>query len=361
MTAIGVIGGYGSVGHETVAQLRAWGLGPIVVAGRDPTRSDVVVDAADPSTVERFCASLRLVINCSASSPVDRAVVATTAAAHGVPYVDPGGDEPVHELLSSRTLAEPVVLSAGMLPGLTALLPHQLGPERGSRLVGYAGGLDRFSLGAAADYLEVVNGSAGRTFAVWRNGSRVERAGVPAIDGRVPYFSESASGVPYLSAEMERLACHLDLAELTFFTVFPGARLRETLAAAGTGSVDAQAIVRASELDLFGRSRYQRLVFQLPAEPAKPTVVLSGKGSSELTGATAAIAAMAVLEGAVPPGVHFAADVLDPGWAKQLLVSADAVTDLRVFDAGPVSRGPIGSGTPTHEDTAESDVEEGSL
>jgi saccharopine dehydrogenase-like NADP-dependent oxidoreductase len=170
MTAIGVIGGYGSVGRATVAQLRAWGLGPIVVAGRDPTKADVMVDINEPATFERFCASLRLVINCAASSSRIRAMVADAAAANSVPYVDPGGDEPVYELLSGRAHAEPVVLSAGMLPGLTGLLPRQLVVERGSRLVCYVGGQDRFSLGAATDYLAVVNGSAGRTFAVWRNG-----------------------------------------------------------------------------------------------------------------------------------------------------------------------------------------------
>ncbi len=343
MTAIGVIGGYGSVGRATVAQLRAWGLGPIVVAGRNPAKADVVVDINEPTALERFCASLRLVINCAASSSRIRAMVADAAAANGVPYVDSGGDEPVYELLSGRAHAEPIVLSAGMLPGLTGLLPRQLVAERGSRLVCYVGGQDRFSLGGAADYLAVVNGSAGRTFAVWRNGSRVERAGVPPIEGEIPYFPEPASGVPFLSSEMERLAHHLDLAELVFYIIFPGARLRATLAAAHTDSVDAEAVVRASELDLFGRSRYQRLVFQLRGEPTMPTMVLSGKGSSELTGATAAMTGLAVLEGAVSPGVHFAADVLNPAWAKEKLLTADPVTGFRIFEAGPASRAPTGS------------------
>jgi hypothetical protein len=341
MTPIGVIGGHGSVGRETVAQLRAWGLGPIVVAGRNPATADVVVDVDEPATVERFFASLRLVVNCTASSPPVRAAVAGTAVASGVPYVDSGGDEPVHDLLSRRAHAAPVVLSAGMLPGLTGLLSRQLA-ERGSRLVGYVGGQDRFSLGAAADYLAVVNGSAGRTFAVWRNGSRVERAGVPAIEGKIPYFPEPASGVPYLSSEMERLARRLDLAELVFYTVFLGSRLRETLAGTGTGAVDAEAVVRASELDLFGRTRFQRLVFQLPGEPAAPTLVLSGKGSSELTGATAAMTALAVLDGAVSPGLHYAADALDPAWAARKLRTADAVTEFRTFEARSASRVPAG-------------------
>jgi hypothetical protein len=356
MTAIGVIGGYGSVGRAAVAQLRAWGLGPIVVAGRDPAKADVMVDISEPAALERFFASLRLVINCTAASAGIRAMVAAAAAAGGVPYVDPGGDEPVYELLSGRAHAVPVVLSAGMLPGLTGLLPRQLVVERGGRLVCYVGGQDRFSLGAATDYLAVVNGSAGRTFAVWRNGSRMERAGVPAIEGEVPYFPQPASGVPFLSAEMERLAHRLDLAELVSYTVFLGTRLRETLAATQLDSVDPEAVVRASELDLFGRSRYQRLVFQLRGEPTMPTMILSGQGSSELTGATAAMTGLAVLEGTVSPGVHFAAEVLDPAWAKEKLVTADAVTGFRMFEARPESRVPTGS-----QGLLEAGMEEGTV
>ena len=332
MTAIGVIGGYGAVGRETAAQLRAWGLGPVVTGGRDPAKADVVVDIGEPASLERFCAPLRLVVNCTASAPEIKAMAADAAAASGVSYVDPGGDEPVHELLSGKAHAAPVVLSAGLWPGLTSLLPRQIVTGPGGHLVCYAGGQDRFSIGGAADYLAAVSESAGRTFAVWRNGSRAERAG--AVEEDVPYFWRAATGVPYLSPEMERLAHRLRLRDLAFYTVF-GAHLRETLAAVHTGSVDAQAVVRASELDLFGRSRYQRLVFQLRSEPELPTIIVSGTGSSELTGATAAVTGLAVLEGAIAPGLHFAADVLDPAWAKEKLLTADAVTEFRTFEAKP--------------------------
>ncbi|MFB9235717.1 saccharopine dehydrogenase NADP-binding domain-containing protein [Plantactinospora siamensis] len=340
MTAIGVLGGYGSVGRATVAQLRAWGLGPVVVAGRDPGRADAVLDVDRPDSVRRFCASVGLVVNCTASPPPSRAAVAAAAVAAGVPYVDPGGDEPVHELLSGARPDRPVVLSAGMLPGLTALLPRRVVTGDGDRLVCYVGGQDRFSLGGAADYLAAVTGSVGRTFAVWRDGRRVERAGAPVLDGEVPYFSEPARGVPYLSAEMERLARRLRLAELVCYTVLPGVRLRETLAGAGADAVDAEAVVRASELDLFGRTRYQRLVFQSRGDPAGPTLIVTGRGSSELTGATAATTALAVLDGRVPPGLHFAADALDPGWAGRRLRMADAVTEFRTVEAGRPASAP---------------------
>jgi len=51
-----------------------------------------------------------------------------------------------------------------------------------------------------------------------------------------------------------------------------------------------------------------------------------------------AVTALAVLEGTVAPGVHFAADVLDPVWTAEKLRGVDAVTELRTFEAGPDSR-----------------------
>jgi hypothetical protein len=333
MTGIGVIGGYGAVGHATVAQLRAWDIGPVVVAGRDPSKADISLDLEDRVALERFCATVRLVVNCSGAPPRTRARVAETAAHAGVPYVDPGGDGAVHGLLAAARLERPVVLSAGMWPGLTGLLPRRLAPAPGSRVVCYVGGQDRFSVAGAADYLAAMDEGAGRIFAVWRDGARVEGAGVPVLDGDVPYFTEPASAVPFLSPEMERLGAHLELGELVFYTVLPGARLREILSATHRGGVDADAVVRASELDLFGRVPYQRVVVQLPDEPYAPTLVLSGAGSADLTGATAALTAATVLEGAIPVSLSYAADVLDPVRATDTLRSIEAVTELRIFEA----------------------------
>lgn len=334
MSTIGVLGGYGAVGGAVVRQLRTWALGPVVTAGRDPQRADVTVDIGATDDVAHFCASVQLVVNCTGAPADVRADVARAATSRGVPYVDAGGDEPVHELLSlPPATTQPAVLSAGMWPGLTGLLPQLLGPTRGSRLVCYVGGQDRFSLAGAADFLAAMDDVAGRVNAIWRNGSR-QVGGVHLLDGEVPYFTEPATGTPFLSPEMERLARRLSLAELVFYTVLPGARLRATLAATHAGAVDPEDVVRASELDLFGRSRYQRLVFQLRDQPRLPTLVLSGRSAAELTGAVTAAASRVVLDGAVPPGVHYAADVLDPVATKELLLSVDAVTGLRIFDAG---------------------------
>jgi hypothetical protein len=330
LNAVGVLGGYGAVGRVTVAQLRARRIGPVLVVGRDPARADLVLDVEDAADLERF----RLVVNCSGVPPQIRARIARMASAAGVPYVDPGGDEAVHALLSPVPPAVPVVLSAGMWPGLTGLLPRRLAPPPGSRLICYVGGQDRFSLAGAAQYLAAMANENRRTFAVWRGGARVEAADVPALDGDVPYFDEMAGAIPYLSPELERLAADVELAELVSYTVLPGAHLRQTLGSARRGRVDPEAVVRASRLDLFGRLPYQRLVATLPDEPGAPTIILTGAGSADLTGGMAARTAVTILEGGVRPGLHYAADVLDPVRAIDAMRTSSTVTQLRLVQAG---------------------------
>jgi hypothetical protein len=57
--------------------------------------------------------------------------------------------------------------------------------------------------------------------------------------------------------------------------------------------------------------------------------------------------------------LHFAADVLDPAWACERLRTADAVTELRMVAAGPVSRVPAG---PRERPEADQEgMEEGTL
>jgi hypothetical protein len=330
---VGVVGGYGAVGRAAVNQFLAWGVGPVMVGGRDKARAAVVVDVDDRASLDRFCAGCQVVVNCAGPSCEVLDKVARAALENGAHYVDPGGDDAVHASLSTVDGLS-AVLSAGMLPGLTGLLPRALAADGPARLTAYVGGRDRFTGTAAADYLASLRNGYGRSNAGWRGGHRAERVATPLIDAELPYFPEPVTAYPYLSTEMERLARALRLDELTFHNVFPGAHVRSALA--GT---DPAALVAASELDLFGREPYQRLVFELDGH----TMVLSARGASQLTGATTAMAAMAVLAGSVPPGVHFAADVLDPSWAVDRLRRARAaVTALEVFTgaaAGTVEEG----------------------
>ena len=340
---IGVLGGYGAVGSVALRQLASWGIGPLRIGGRDGDRAaglaaDLTgaievstVDVTDAGSLARFCDGCAVVLNCAgpARHLGDRAARAAVAAGAG--FVDAAGDDSLHAALANLGTARPVVLSAGMMPGLTGLLPRYLAGPYGreqlaaTRLTGYVGGRDRFTATAALDYLAV--DGYGEPLAAWRDGARRSRVLVPLDGVRPPSFPEPVTAAPYLAGETERLARRLGLGEVHWYSVFAGTRVLGALR--GTGG-PAQ-LCRAAELDLFGHEPYQHLVIELSGR-IDAALVLRGTGASALTGAAAAIATRAVHAGEVPGGVHHAAEVLDPAASAGLLRGSPAVRELTVAE-----------------------------
>jgi hypothetical protein len=230
------------------------------------------------------------------------------------------------------------VISAGMMPGLTGLLPRLLAADipGARRLTGWVGGRDRFTVTAALDYLASA-GSFGQAFAVWRDGRRVPDGTGPRGGVGVPFFPGPVSVSPFLSTEIERLVSALRIPEAAWYSVFDGEHLWQALSqSGGTPPERAPIVSRAADLDLFGAAPYQLVVVELAGDGRTETVVLRGSGASRLTGLTAALATRAVLDGTVPPGVHHAADVLRPQWTVDELCGSGGVSVERY--PGPADR-----------------------
>jgi hypothetical protein len=362
---VGIVGGYGAVGRAAARLLKAWRVGPLRIGGRrvdlarrfvqdelGPIASPAAVDVEDPADLAEFCTGCRVVVNCTGPSYrlVDRVALAAFAA--GADYVDPGGDAPVHRRLVGVDLASAgrtAVLTAGLMPGLTGLLPVWLsrqGFDRATRLTAYVGLVDHLTPAGAGDYLLSLGDGHGEAQAAWRNGARVSRALEPLTEVELPMFPGRVTAYPYLSAESERLARSLGLDEVRWYNVFDGggqilaalSRLRGAMVGEGDLDVAAAKLVQAAELDLFGRTPYQLLVFQLDGEadhrPRIRTLVMRGNDTYGLTGAVTAIAVAAVLNGEVAPGLYFAADALDPGTVVERLRSVPAVRTLKIME-GP--------------------------
>lgn len=360
-TEIAILGGYGTVGR-VVARILAQTAPESVlrIGGRSRERAEafaeelgacgvaVPVDVDDEHDLARFCDHARVVVNCAGPSYriLDR--VAWAAFAAGCDYVDAGGDEPVYKALSDRdTGARVAVLTAGMMPGLTGLLPRWLARQRldeVSRLTAYVGTMDRLTPAGAADYLLSLGGAYGESQAAWRGGTRVLRTLNPMTEAALPFFPGRVDAYPYLSFETERTARALGLSDVDWFNVFDGGthmmKALSRLQGAMTGQTDvgpaAAELTRAAALDLFGREPYQLMVFELTGlhegEPATRTLVLRGNDTYELTGLVVALATTAVLGGEVPPGAHFAAEVLPPEAVVEELRGLKAVTMLEQFD-----------------------------
>ncbi|MFY1651695.1 saccharopine dehydrogenase NADP-binding domain-containing protein [Solwaraspora sp. WMMB762] len=137
--AVVVVGGYGAVGHATADMLAEWFPGRVVVAGRDPARAARAADAIGGGTtwrqVDVTSAADRARLSADAAlvvMAVERAnvAVAQEAVRRGVHYVDitasPQLLRPLTDLdqLAVRT-GSTVVLSVGVAPGLTNLLADE--------------------------------------------------------------------------------------------------------------------------------------------------------------------------------------------------------------------------------------------
>ncbi|MEH1123251.1 saccharopine dehydrogenase NADP-binding domain-containing protein [Micromonospora sp. CPCC 206061] len=356
---IGVVGATGAVGAAAVRQLAAWGY-PVRAGGRSRVRLERLaaaagpelavrpVDVEDPAGLADFCAGCQAVVNCAGPSVVVLDRVARAAAAAGADYVDAAGDERLATMLRAAPASAPgaCVLSAGMTPGLSGLLPRYLageGFDQVHRLIAHHGGRDRFTPAGAADYLAEVDGGGGEPGGVWRDGAVLPRALAAEAGARLPFFPEPAAVRPYLAPETVRLARDLRLAEARWYNVFAGERTLDALERARSLADPARAVaelVRAAELDVFGRAPYQIFVLELAGAqggaPVTRTLVVRGGEASTLTGVTAAMAAAAVVAGECPPGVHYAAEVLDAAAAVRRLHKSEALAAFAVL-VGPAA------------------------
>jgi len=340
---IGIIGGYGAVGGAAARLLAPHG---VRVGGRDLGAARRLVDeklggrgeawrvdAYDEADLARFCRGCRVVVNCAGPSYLLLDRVARAAFLAGADYVDAAGDGPAFaRLAETGTGGATAVLSAGMLPGLTGLLPRHLvrcsgdGPHR---LDVYTGGLDRLTPAAAGDVLLASRGDHGEALAAWRGGGTVSRALTPAYGVDLPYFHGPVTAYPYLGTEAVRVAGELGLEEARWYNVLTGDRVL----AATTAAVSATDLMRVAELELAGRTPYYVLLFQLSGPESTRTMVLRVDDSYELTAAVVAHAAAAVLGGDVEAGLHYADGVLDP---VKVLADLEPIAKVEISDDIPM-------------------------
>ncbi|WP_131787848.1 saccharopine dehydrogenase NADP-binding domain-containing protein [Protofrankia symbiont of Coriaria ruscifolia] len=350
--AVGLVGASGMVGSAAAAALRKLGVESIRLGARriDGVRrvlADVLdgrgeimaVNATDPVSLTRFCAGCQVVLNCAGPTYLLRDTVAVAAVAVGAHYIDVAGDDPAWEGMAARGLAgtdRAVVFSAGTLPGLSSILPRWLaatGFGRPTTLTAHVGGREPCSPVVATDMILSlsIGGADGAAFgeplAAWRGGARRPRVLRAASNAVAPFFPGPVGMTPFLSTETVRLARALGLDDVDWFNVYPGPAVHAEMQRMpgyarepGTDLAEVGArLHRAAALDLVGRTPFYLMVFSMRGTPPddagteiRRTLVLRTSSSYQLTGLVGALAARASLDGALPAGLHFACDVLDP-------------------------------------------------
>ncbi|MEV0250721.1 hypothetical protein AB0H76_29285 [Nocardia sp. NPDC050712] len=115
-----VLGGYGAVGRPLVARLRAAG-DTVLVAGRDRERADRVVDLgeAELASYRDALAGIEVVVNASGAEDPR---LAALAGAVGAAFVDVTASAEYVARLRDTEQPRPVIVDAGLAPGLTNLL-----------------------------------------------------------------------------------------------------------------------------------------------------------------------------------------------------------------------------------------------
>jgi hypothetical protein len=299
------------------------------------------VDLDDDRALDAFCAGADVVLHCAAPAFAIGDRVARAAGREGVAYVDVSGDALLHGRLDAGVV--PVaVLGAGVVPGLSALLPrHVLDAARADgvdadRVTVHTGGVEPCSPGVARDMLLSLgtggpDGAAyGEPLAAWRTDRVVARALRSEEDAEAPFFPGQVALQPFLAAEAQRLARSAGIAALDWYNVHPGPHVRAAMRRLrGLDEERAGAeLIRAADLDLAGRTPYHLMVVTaLDRAGAGRTAVLRSRDSYALTGFVAALAVEAVARGAVRPGTHYACDVLAPAETLRRIES-DGVSRL---------------------------------
>ncbi|MEV4172732.1 saccharopine dehydrogenase NADP-binding domain-containing protein [Nonomuraea sp. NPDC049709] len=338
---IGILGATGAVGRTAAQRIAAYGLGPLRVGGRNLTGAAdlaatlaapahaVRVDLNDPAELAAFCDGCRIVVNCAGPTYQVLDTVARAAFAAGAHHVDIGGELAAKDALTGEGVADDriAVFSAGVMPGLSGLLPRLLAKGRPlRRLDVYVGGAAVFTPLSAVDALLTRGPRFGEPMAAWRDGRVAPGTLAPLHQVRLPGFPVPVHAWPYLTTEAQTLATDTEADEVRSYNVFVSNRLPEALAATWAEVPDArpetlaphaEAVVRASLQDNADFGAFYVMLFTARPRPGSspgPTrVLLTAVDSYALSGVVMALATRAVLSGSMPAGVHLAAEVLDPG------------------------------------------------
>lgn len=338
---IGVLGASGAVGRIAADRIAQAGLHRVRLGGRDRDRVEAVaaslpagvevqrVDLDDPGELAAFCAGCRVVVNCAGPSYRVLDMVARASWVAGADHVDVGGELAARDALTDEPGERVAVFSAGVMPGLSGLLPRLLTGRPLRRLDSFVGGAAPFTPLSAVDALLTRGDRFGLAMAAWANGAVVPNALTPLRGVTLPGFPVPMHAWPFLTTEAQSLTAD----EVRAYNVFLSAEIPEALARAwaevpvGAGADAlapyASAVVAASERDTAEHGPFYVMLFAARPAPAAPPgpsrVLLSTTDSYALSGVVMALATQAVLAGTIVPGAHLAAEVLDP------TVTADAL------------------------------------
>jgi len=344
-----LFGSTGAVGTGCLDILTRRGDLSLVIAGRDKARlrdvasavqadvEMVALDVTDVAAVSAAAAGCDVVVNCAGPSQRLSAKVAGAAIAAGVPYVDPGGDHALLDRLAAAAPAVPVVLQAGVQPGLSGLLLRVLALHHADKIDGltaWCGGLQYLTPASVLEYLASLQDTRSHPGAALRGGvirrvGRDECKPAPA-----EYFPDSVTVHPHLDAETVAVAEHLGIGDICWMNVFDGVhttRAMQLLAVDDERPLDLGSVQAAAKLDLFGRRPYFAIVTSARGGAVgSRSVAFTCPDSYRVTGALAAFAAQRIAD--MPAGAQAFWSIGEPRRVLEFLTEAVPEAEVSFAD-----------------------------
>jgi NAD(P)-dependent dehydrogenase (short-subunit alcohol dehydrogenase family) len=350
-----LLGSTGAVGRACLDVLARRGQVSVVIAGRDEARlrelgsavrADVEMarlDVTDEAAVGAAAGDCDVVINCAGPSHRLSARVAGAAIAAGVPYVDPGGDRALLDRLAAAAPAVPVVLQAGVQPGLSGLLLRVLALHSSDEIDGvtaWCGGLQRLTPASVLEYVASLHDPHSHPGAALRDGV-IRRIGHDECKpAPAQHFPDSVAARPHLDAETIAAAAHLGIDDVVWLNVFDGAHTTRAmqLIAVNDGRTERAvlgSVLAANKLDLFGRQPY----FTIVVSAGPRTVAFSCPDSYRITGALAAFAAHRVA--GMPAGARPFWSIDEPRRALEFVTEAVPEAQVSLGDDSMIEEGAL--------------------
>jgi len=356
MKSVLLLGSTGAVGASCLDVLARCDDVSLVIGGRDEARlreaasgiqADVQIaplDVADTSAVTGAVTHCDVVINCAGPSQRFSAQVARAAIAAGVPYVDPGGDRALLDRLTAAGTGVPVVLQAGVQPGLSGLLLRVLALHRPDKIDGvtmWCGGLQHLTPASVLEYvasLQDTDSHPGASLCdgVIRRVSHDECKLAPT-----QYFPDSVTVRPHLDPEIVAVAAYLGIGNLCWLNVFDGmhtTRAMQLLAVGGErprSQGELGDVLAAAKLDLFGRQPY----FSIVGSVGSTNVAFTCPDSYRVTAAVVAYAAQHIAD--TPAGIRPFWSVDEPRRVLEFLTEAVPEAEVSLLDNSMIEEGSL--------------------
>ncbi len=189
---IGIIGGYGVIGIDVCRWLLQTTPHTIILGGRDKEKGMraaagfdnvrfMAADVEDPVSLDAFCSECDLVVNCTGPSRILGDGVASVALEKGIDYVDPSGGESLYNNVYAKHRKKILekglcfILSAGVFPGLSELLPDYIiktGFDRVDRVTYHYCAYGDLSWASAWDFVCTLEENVGEGWICLRDGKK---------------------------------------------------------------------------------------------------------------------------------------------------------------------------------------------